>query len=285
MPCVSHASKAMAEVEPKKQESKLSKISKLNGCNLEATYLPGRSRHASTGASWPSAWAKENRETVGNLFGHFAALSSGQRLAMMCLILLNVIAFAWGFFLHIGHPAAVCGFPPPLLRSIWRRTWLRGKLRLPPGQGCGLCVRGSRGKGEWAPRVTITVRLDLDLALLLLPTLKSLQTAGTLRGSVQSDCSLFQALRGKGGRAREPLAQSHRHKPLLCVFQFGLAAEQNKRLRDTRLELKVGADEPIKRSSMFVATRPSRAPGLQRAGRTEDERGRDCRCGKGAAAS
>ncbi|CAE7559256.1 DD3-3 [Symbiodinium sp. CCMP2456] len=76
-------------------------------------------------------------------------LGEGQRLVMICLILLNVASFAWGFFLHLG-----LGF--------------EATVAYPMAKGAGFA-------------------LDLDLALLLLPTLKSLQTA----------------LRGKGGKARE----------------------------------------------------------------------------------
>ncbi|CAJ1410799.1 unnamed protein product [Effrenium voratum] len=76
-------------------------------------------------------------------------LGEGQRVFMLILTLLNVICFAAGFSLHTG-----LGF--------------QESVAYPLAKGAGFA-------------------LDMDLAILLLPTLKSLQTA----------------LRGKGGRARE----------------------------------------------------------------------------------
>eukprot|EP00930_Biecheleria_cincta_P029979 TRINITY_DN20799_c0_g2_i1.p1 TRINITY_DN20799_c0_g2~~TRINITY_DN20799_c0_g2_i1.p1 ORF type:complete len:1459 (-),score=258.41 TRINITY_DN20799_c0_g2_i1:61-4437(-) len=76
-------------------------------------------------------------------------LAGGQRLTMLCLLVLNLAAFCHGFIMHID-----LGF--------------EGSLAYPFAKGAGFA-------------------LDMDLAILLLPTLKSLQTS----------------LRGKGGRAGE----------------------------------------------------------------------------------
>ncbi|CAK9010619.1 unnamed protein product [Durusdinium trenchii] len=76
-------------------------------------------------------------------------LGEGQRVAMLVLILLNLASFVGGYMIHVG-----LGF--------------QESFAFPLAKGAGFA-------------------LDMDLAILLLPTLKSLQTA----------------LRGKGGRARE----------------------------------------------------------------------------------
>ena len=76
-------------------------------------------------------------------------LGEGQRVVMLILLLLNLTSFLAGFLLHTG-----LGF--------------QASIAYPLAKGAGFA-------------------LDMDLAILLLPTLKSLQTA----------------MRGKGGRARE----------------------------------------------------------------------------------
>lgn len=79
----------------------------------------------------------------------YVGLGEGQRVVKLILLLLNLASFLAGFFLHTG-----LGF--------------QASVAYPMAKGAGFA-------------------LDMDLAILLLPTLKSLQTA----------------LRGKGGQARE----------------------------------------------------------------------------------
>eukprot|EP00931_Biecheleriopsis_adriatica_P060044 TRINITY_DN36032_c0_g1_i1.p1 TRINITY_DN36032_c0_g1~~TRINITY_DN36032_c0_g1_i1.p1 ORF type:complete len:1435 (-),score=279.90 TRINITY_DN36032_c0_g1_i1:50-4354(-) len=79
----------------------------------------------------------------------FLGLGEGQRITLLFILVLNAIAFLSGFSIHVGY-----GF--------------HGSIAYPFAKGAGFA-------------------LDMDLALLLLPTLKSLQTA----------------LRGKTGAVRE----------------------------------------------------------------------------------